>query len=97
MPNSSKTGSMPYSIHFPKGKEMAKGCKKRRQKRRGKEGLVGKIKRKYKGNGKGRKRRAGQGERVAEKGRKREGAVKKENEWKGKEKKKEGEAMDGER
>jgi len=47
----------------------------------------------------GRDERGGQGrgERVAEKGRKGEGAVKKENEWKGKEKKKEGEAMDGER
>jgi len=29
MPNSSITGSMPYSIHFPKGKEMTKGCKKK--------------------------------------------------------------------
>jgi len=29
MPNSSITGSMPYSIHLPKGKEMAKGCKKK--------------------------------------------------------------------
>jgi len=59
MPNSSKTGSMPYSIHLPKGKEMAKGCKKKRD--RNEEVRKGWWEKKGSIKGMGRDERGGQG------------------------------------